>query len=147
MTAKHATYLAIVSGEYNLRELQALHRSLQVRRIGKSDYQIRFRDNESWQTPEDWSLNYRNSLLKQLADLVTADLQVLPPEVILSQLPKDSQQALILPFINRAIEKRAIVPADEYNDLLNKFSELKNRYLKCKASLEQMKSRPSDPQL
>jgi len=146
MTAKHAVYLAITNGNFNLSELQAVHRSLQARRIGKSDFQIRFKDSEPWMNPVDWANNYRNSLLKQLGDLVAADLQVLPQEVILSQLPEDSRKALQRSFIRRASEEGKLITNEEYSSLLDKYNELAESRSAVLASLEKAKKAYTDSQ-
>lgn len=139
MTAKHAVYLAIVNDRLNINELQAVHRSLQARRIGKSDYQIRFKDSEPWMNPMDWATNYRNSLLKQLGDLVAADLQVLPQEVILSQLPEDTRRALQRSFIRRASEEGELATSEQYNDLVRKYKALVERFNALSDSCEDAK--------
>lgn len=146
MTAKHAVYLAITQGKFNLSELQAVHRSLQARRIGKSDYQIRFKDSEPWMNPEDWATNYRNSLLKQLGDLVAADLQVLPQEVILSQLPENSRKALQDDFIRRASEAGQLTTNEEFNEQLDKYETLYKQASAINASLEKAKKAYTDSQ-
>lgn len=146
MTAKHAVYLAITKGSFNLSELQAVHRSLQARRIGKSDYQIRFKDSEPWMNPEDWATNYRNSLLKQLGDLVAADLQVLPQEVILSQLPENSRKALQDDFIRRASEAGQLTTNEEFNEQLDKYETLYKQASVINASLEKAKKAYTDSQ-
>lgn len=146
MTAKHAVYLAITQDKFNLSELQAVHRSLQARRIGKSDYQIRFKDSEPWMNPEDWAANYRNSLLKQLGDLVAADLQVLPQEVILSQLPENSRKALQDDFIRRASEAGQLTTNEEFNEQLDKYETLYKQASAINASLEKAKKAYTDSQ-
>lgn len=146
MTAKHAVYLAITQDKFNLSELQAVHRSLQARRIGKSDYQIRFKDSEPWMNPEDWAANYRNSLLKQLGDLVAADLQVLPQEVILSQLPENSKKALQDDFIRRASEAGQLTTNEEFNEQLDKYETLYKQASAINASLEKAKKAYTDSQ-
>jgi hypothetical protein len=146
MTAKHAVYLAITQDKFNLSELQAVHRSLQARRIGKSDYQIRFKDSEPWMNPEDWATNYRNSLLKQLGDLVAADLQVLPQEVILSQLPENSRKALQDDFIRRASEAGQLTTNEEFNEQLDKYDTLYKQASAINASLEKAKKAYTDSQ-
>lgn len=146
MTAKHAVYLAITQDKFNLSELQAVHRSLQARRIGKSDYQIRFKDSEPWMNPEDWAANYRNSLLKQLGDLVAADLQVLPQEVILSQLPENSRKALQDDFIRRASEAGQLTTNEEFNEQLDKYEKLYKQASAINASLEKAKKAYTDSQ-
>jgi hypothetical protein len=146
MTAKHAVYLAITQDKFNLSELQAMHRSLQARRIGKSDYQIRFKDSEPWMNPEDWATNYRNSLLKQLGDLVAADLQVLPQEVILSQLPENSRKALQDDFIRRASEAGQLTTNEEFNEQLDKYDTLYKQASAINASLEKAKKAYTDSQ-
>lgn len=146
MTAKHAVYLAITKGSLNLSELQAMHRSLQVRRIGKSDYQIRFKDSEPWMNPEDWATNYRNGLLKQLGDLVVADLQVLPQEVILSQLPEDSINALKDEIIRRASDAGDLTTNEEYNALVAKYDKLYEQAVAINTSLEKAKKAYTDSQ-
>lgn len=146
MTAKHAVYLAITNDNLNLSELQAVHRSLQARRIGKSDFQIRFKDSEPWMNPVDWANNYRNSLLKQLGDLVAADLQVLPQEVILSQLPENSRKALQDSFIRRASEEGKLTTNEEYNTLLEEYKKLDEYKDAALASLEKAKKAYTDSQ-
>lgn len=100
MTAKHALYLAVLGGNPNLDELRKQHRSLQVRRSGKSDWLVRFKDSENWSNLEDWAANYKSSLLKQLSDLVVADMQALPPEEIVEAIPNP----ILLEYVSRFLD-------------------------------------------
>jgi hypothetical protein len=136
MTAKHAVYLAIKSGSINLTELQAKHRSLQVRRVGKSDALIRFKDSEPWMNLKDWSENYRNGCLKQLADLVTANLQVFPPEEILSLLPEETQSYLAKHLSIMAFTKEDVVPKEKYIELTLQYNQLVDEWNKVQKELE-----------
>jgi hypothetical protein len=96
--------------------------------------------------PVDWANNYRNSLLKQLGDLVAADLQVLPPEVILSQLPEDSRKALQDSFIRRASEEGKLTTNEEYSDLWEECVKLAKKASVLTASYEKAKKAYTDSQ-
>jgi hypothetical protein len=135
MTAKQAVFLALEHGTVDLPRLREQHRSIQTRKVGKDIVQIRFRDSESWMNLEDFHSNYRNKVLKDVNDLLTASSKVLPPKELLNGLTSDLRRIIINAGIRNAIEGGICVTKDKHDSVVRSYCQVMNEKVDVEEAL------------
>jgi hypothetical protein len=76
-------------------------------------------------TIEDFASNYRNKIMKDLSDQLTAASKVLVTEELLSGLTDDCRRVLLKAGMRGAIAENYAVSIDEYNKLVNQYNDLR----------------------
>lgn len=120
MTAKQAVYLAINSGKpIDWKSLKAEHRSIQTRKAGRENIQVRFSDSESWLSLDEFASQYVNKTLKDLFVRLSAASKVLPPEQLLDVADKELKLFLLNQALRLALQQGICVSTETYNNVLN----------------------------
>lgn len=68
-----------------LKEFQATHPGVQWRKVGKDEYQVKFRQSEQWLNVSSWLSNYLSVERKRLIDQIRHSSQIFSTEEILEQ--------------------------------------------------------------
>jgi multidrug resistance efflux pump len=75
-----------VPSERLLRDFQATHPGVLWRKVGKDEYQIKFRQSEQWLNLSSWLGNYLSAERKRLIDQIKHSSQIFSTEEILELL-------------------------------------------------------------
>jgi hypothetical protein len=123
MFAKQAFFLESQEDGFDIRKFCQEHRSVQWRPVGKSNYQVRFNDRESWIDAEAFRDNYRNKVLKELGDRAAQACNFLSPQEIMSALPSEMVKKWWKHLVREKINQKQLYAAKDVENLERQASD------------------------
>lgn len=134
MTAKQEFYLLCKECDSQLsvqqvRQFVSSHHSVQWRKQGRSNIQVRFNDHESWMDVSSFADNYHNKVCKQLNDLMLSSSKVVTHGDLWEMTSTEFKKAVSNHVINQAREKQLLATAEDYNEIVDQLNtERKKNY-------------------
>lgn len=147
MTAKQEFYqmcLERVPSEEDVRLFARRRPSVQWRKLGNSNVQVRFNQHESWIDVSTFSELYHNKVVKQLNDLLLATSNIVSGDDLWMLLTQELKQNISQRVLNDAKQEGRSVDREAFSRAVAKYNELVNRYNALLAQYNKLKEADAD---
>lgn len=137
MIAKQQFYLECSQDNFDVVSFCRQHRSVQWRKVGKANYQVKFNDHEAWIDVSSFRENYRNKVMKDLADRVSQSSNILSQQDILMCVPPEIRKWFADYVIETKRSRNELATAEDYNSLVHEYNALTEKVESLKQQLVQ----------